>query len=118
MESLEYMLLYFLRGRLPWHDVKAASKQEKAEQIMEYKAAISLDELCEDVPNEFKTYMSDIRALDFGEKPKYSKLRRMFRRLFTRHGFEHDYVFDWTIRKYLEKLGRSGSGDGTSLELS
>ncbi|KAA6406879.1 MAG: casein kinase I [Lasallia pustulata] len=69
---------------------------------MEHKASISVDELYEDVPNEFKTYMSNVRALDFGEKPKYSKLRRMFRSLFVRHGFDYDYVFDWTIRKYLE----------------
>ncbi|MCJ1479816.1 serine/threonine protein kinase [Lambiella insularis] len=102
MESLGYMLLYFLRGRLPWHNVKAASKQEKAERMMEYKASIRVDELCEDMPNEFKTYMNDVRALNFGEKPEYSKLRRMFRNLFVRHGFEHDYVFDWTIRIYLE----------------
>lgn len=79
---------------------------------MEYKASISVDELSEDVPNEVKTYMSGVRAPHFGEKPKYSKLRRMFRRLFVRHGFDYAYVFDWTIRKYLETLARSSSAIG------
>ena len=76
---------------------------------MEYKTSVGLDELCENVPSEFKTYMAAIRALDFGERPKYSELRRIFCNLFARHGFEHDHVFDWTTRKYFETLELSGS---------
>ncbi|MCJ1384251.1 serine/threonine protein kinase [Xylographa soralifera] len=109
IETLGYMLLHFLRGRLPWHNVKAASKQEKAERIVEYKMSVSPDELCKDVPIEFKTYMAAIRALNFGDKSKYSRLRRMFCSLFARHGFEHDCVFDWTRQKYFEALALSGS---------
>ena len=71
---------------------------------MDQKAKISLEELCSDVPEEFKKYMDRVRALDFGDKPDYSRLRRMFRDLFVRRGFEHDYIFDWTVRKFMESL--------------
>jgi len=65
MESLEYMMLYFLHRRLPWQVLKGESKEQTAQLIMEMKASISLDELCRDVPKEFKDYMSHVRGLDF-----------------------------------------------------
>ena len=104
MECFGYMILYFLKGRLPWHKLRGESKQETYQLIMDRKADISLEELCSDVPEEFRKYMDYVRALDFGDKPDYSRLRRMFRDLFVRRGFEHDYVFDWTILKYTESL--------------
>jgi hypothetical protein len=116
MESLGYMMLYFLKGRLPCHGLNAESKQQKYQLIMDRKENISLDELCIDVPNEFKKYMGYVRALDFGGKPDYSRLRSMFRGLFVRGGFENDYVFDWTILKYMESLQQQLQEVGLGLE--
>ncbi len=104
MECFGYMILYFLKGRLPWHKLRGESKQETYQQIMDRKANISLEELCSDVPEEFRKYMDYVRTLKFDGKPDYSRLRRMFRDLFVRRGFEHDCVFDWTILKYMESL--------------
>lgn len=121
MESLGYMMLYFLNGRLPWHGLRTDSKQQKYQLIMNQKASTSLDDLCVDVPNEFKKYMDCVRALGFGGKPDYSRLRRMFRDLFVCCGFEYDYVFDWTILKYMESLQQQsqevGSGPETTTSI-
>jgi hypothetical protein len=52
-------------------------------------------------PEEFVTYMDYCHNLKFEEKPDYSYLRRMFKDLFNRHGFEYDYVYDWNnIQKH------------------
>ena len=51
-----------------------------------------MDELCMDVPDEFKKYMDYVQAMGFCGKPDYSRHRRMFRDLFVRPGFEYDYV--------------------------
>uniref|UniRef100_A0A6N2N2N8 non-specific serine/threonine protein kinase n=1 Tax=Salix viminalis TaxID=40686 RepID=A0A6N2N2N8_SALVM len=40
------------------------------------------------------------RSLRFDDKPDYAYLKRLFRDLFIREGFQFDYVFDWTILKY------------------
>ena len=118
IESLGYMMLYFLNGRLPWHGLRTDSKQQKYQLIMDQKASTSLDDLCVDVPNEFNKYMDCVRALGFGGKPDYSRLRRMFRDLFVRRGFEYDYVFDWTILKHMESLQQEvGSSQETTTSM-
>ncbi len=46
LESLGYVLMYFLRGELPWQGIKAKTKKEKYSKILEKKIAITPDELC------------------------------------------------------------------------
>ena len=42
MECLGFVLIYFLRGNLPWQGVKVADKKEKYEIIKERKVSMSL----------------------------------------------------------------------------
>ena len=37
MESLRYVLLFLLRGRLPWQGLKANSEEEKDRMVLELK---------------------------------------------------------------------------------
>ncbi|CAK7206330.1 hypothetical protein SEUCBS139899_009119 [Sporothrix eucalyptigena] len=84
MEALGHVLLYFCRGSLPWD-----------ENIKE-KLTTSTEVLCRGLPEEFNFYLKYTRSLDFEDKPDYSYLRKIFRDLFVREGFQYDYVFDWT----------------------
>ena len=97
------MLLYFLRGSLPWQGLTATDQTQKEELILEEKRRINTEDLCEDLPQEFAVYFDYICSLDFNEKPKYSYLRKIFRDLFVREGFDYDYVYDWTILEYLRR---------------
>lgn len=101
MESLGYVILYFIRGSLPWQGLKATSKKQKSELILEKKETITTKDLCDGLPKAFAAYFDYVRSLGFEDKPRYSYLRRIFSDLFIREGFEYDHVFDWTILKYL-----------------
>ena len=46
MESLGFVLVYFLRGELPWMGLKAVDKQDKYEKIKNLKVSITAEELC------------------------------------------------------------------------
>lgn len=54
--------------------------------------------LCRGFPNEFAIYLNYCRSLRFDDKPDYSYLRKLFRDLFVREGFQYDYVFDWSVQ--------------------
>lgn len=98
LESLAYVFIYFLRGFLPWQGLKAATKKQKYDRIMEKKMTTPVDLLCKGYPEEFGTFLNYCRSLRFDEKPDYSYMRRLFRGLFVRQGFQYDYVFDWSIQ--------------------
>jgi casein kinase 1 epsilon len=92
--------MYFLRGSLPWQGLKAVTKEEKYDKIREKKLLTSIEKLCESYPVEFASYFHYCRSLTFEQDPDYGFLKRLFRDLFTREGYEHDNLFDWTILKY------------------
>lgn len=100
LESLGYVLLYFLRGSLPWQGLKAATKKQKYDKICEKKLSTPIEVLCKGHPVEFASYFHYCHSLTFDQRPDYGFLKRLFRELFTREGCEFDYIFDWTILKY------------------
>ncbi|KAG6393417.1 hypothetical protein SASPL_147658 [Salvia splendens] len=112
LESLGYVLMYFLRGSLPWQGLKAGTKKQKYDRISEKKMLTSMEALCKSYPSEFLSYFHYCRSLRFEDKPDYSYLKRIFRDLFIREGYQFDYVFDWTILKY-PQIGSSSQSRPT-----
>ncbi|QCE00040.1 serine/threonine kinase [Vigna unguiculata] len=100
LESLGYVLMYFLRGSLPWQGLQAATKRQKYDKICKKKLSTPIEVLCKSYPVEFASYFHYCRSLTFDQRPDYGLLRRLFRNLFTRAGYDSDYLFDWTILKY------------------
>ncbi|KAM3326184.1 casein kinase 1-like protein 7 [Capsicum chacoense] len=113
LESLGYVLMYFLRGSLPWQGLKAGTKKQKYDKISEKKMLTPIEVLCKSYPSEFISYFHYCRSLRFEDKPDYSYLKRLFRDLFIREGYQFDYVFDWTILKY-PQIGASSRGRNIS----
>ena len=100
LEAIGYVLMYFLRGTLPWQGINTRNRNEKYKKIMEVKMTTSLDDLCLDHPAELKNYISYCKALKFEDRPDYGHLRRAFKELFIKEGFQCDYVFDWVLLNY------------------
>ena len=50
-------------------------------------------------PEELATYLNYVRALRFDDKPDYAYLRKLFRDIYAREGYEYDHVYDWTVLK-------------------
>ena len=103
LESFGYVLIYFLRGSLPWQGLKASTKRGKYDRITERKMSTPIEALCMGFPSEFQMFLNYCRGLRFDEDPDYMYLRQLFRILFRSHNYEYDYEFDWTIRKEIEK---------------
>jgi serine/threonine protein kinase len=74
LESLAYVLMYFLRGALPWQGLKAATKKQKYDRIME-KMTTHTDLLCRGFSNECGIFLN--YTLYFDNKPNYFYLRKL-----------------------------------------
>eukprot|EP00439_Symbiodinium_sp_Y106_P022327 s3934_g2.t1 len=67
LEAIGHMLMYFLRGSLPWSGLDAKTQEEKYRKIREKKELTPLDELCAGFPPAFKIYLQTARSLEFKE---------------------------------------------------
>lgn len=96
MESLGYVLIYLLKGSLPWMGLDASTREQKYDKILKMKKEIPVEELCHGLPKEFAQYLMKVKRLKFTDKPRYPKYRALFRKLFISSGYKYDYVYDWT----------------------
>jgi hypothetical protein len=96
MQSLGYMLMYFLRGSLPWAGgLRGHSKQNRVRSL-HVKKDTSAKQLCRGYPQEFREYFAHIASLGFEDRPDYAHLRGLFRALFEQQGFADDGMYDWS----------------------
>ena len=124
LESLGYVLMYFIRGSLPWQGLKANTKKQKYERIMDRKMSTSTEQLCKGYATEFRSYFEYCRSLRFEDRPDYAYLKRLFKELFYRKGFQYDNMFDWTVLNLQQEraklpperplMGNGGGGNGKS----
>ncbi|KAF5378093.1 hypothetical protein D9615_007600 [Tricholomella constricta] len=139
LESLAYMLIYFLRGTLPWRKIRAPNtppppasptpsnpNPETPIPPQHYNAVSATWDLIRDakleaeplltvgLPPEFDVLYRYARGLEFDDLPDYEGLRALFRGLAERVEVEYDSVFDWTVPK--ASGGRGGHGGRTVSE--
>jgi len=98
--------MYFIRGSLPWQGLKANTKKQKYERIMDRKMSTSTEQLCKGYATEFRSYFEYCRSLRFEDRPDYAYLKRLFKELFYRKGFQYDNMFDWTVLNLQQEKAR------------
>lgn len=117
LESLGYVLVYFIRGSLPWQGLRAMTKKQKYDKISEKKLSTPVEVLCkkssEPGMNTFVEYLTYCRNLKFDQRPDYTLLRCFFSKLFKENNYKTDYVFDWNkLTPKREPRSDSGYADG------
>ena len=113
LESVGYVLMYFLRGNLPWQGLKIKSKEDRYKKILDKKKETTSEELCKGFPDEFKEFLEYSRNLEYTEEPKYDKYKEQFYNLVcNKLGESFDYVYDWTTESDLKKRKSIGGTNG------
>lgn len=94
LEAIGYILVYLFKGKLPWQNIKHKNKQERYRIVGDRKENTSEETLTEGMPKEFLVYLKYVRNLDFEEKPHYSSLIKMFRKLYESRSYRNDKL-EW-----------------------
>lgn len=103
LEAIGHMLMYFLRGSLPWQGLNADTIKERYRKIGEVKQATKIKDLCGDYPEQFARYLTYARGLEFTEQPDYKRQIAMFEGLMKAKGWPIDWEFDWIKKKEAQK---------------
>jgi serine/threonine protein kinase len=114
LESVGYVLMYFLRGNLPWQGLKVRSKEDRYKKILEKKKDTSSEDLCKNFPHEFYKYVDYTKNLDYTENPDYDMLKQLFLDVVIGLDEKMDYVYDWTTKEDLQKRKEIKKKDNNS----
>ena len=95
LESLSYLILYFLRGSLPWQGLKISSRSKRFKTISNLKKTVKLENLCANFPPEILLFCKYTRKLGFTENPKYEYLKNLFISILNKYGEKNDKRFSW-----------------------
>ena len=99
LESVAYIIIYFLKGRLPWQGLKIKQKDHKFQKILEKKVETPINILCQECPKEIEYFIEYIRMLDFTELPDYSYLKSLITKIIDKHKFKINFFYDWCKEK-------------------
>ena len=95
IESIGYVLMYFLLGVLPWQGLKVKKNEDQFEKIAQKKYATSFEELTAGQPEEFLKYFKHVEKLEFEAQPNYVYLIGLFQSIIDKYCADCLYDFDW-----------------------
>ena len=109
LESVGYVLLYFLKGRLPWQGIPAKNKEDHYKKIMLKKKEITPEELCYGYHKNFSEYIKYTRNLEYEQDPDYDYLKNLFLNILKMNGFNLDCFYDWDKESIIYKRNQNKS---------
>ena len=111
LESLIYIIIFFIKGELPWQNTKVKVKTEKYNKIYEIKKESTKEggELCRSIPYEFQTLIDYVLGLQFTEKPNYSMITKLVEMTLSRLNYFNDLQFDWYNLDFLTNLYKTNT---------
>ena len=99
LEALGYVLMYFLRGNLPWQGLKLNKGDDRYKKIYEKKKNTTPEELCVGYPKKFCEFIKYARSLSFEQEPNYNYLKKLIYNVMNKYDYSFDYLYDWGIKK-------------------
>ena len=103
IESLGYNIIYYMKGgKLPW------SNENNMIKLGSIKMNITLDELCEGLPEEIKLFIKYAKEMEFYQEPDYEYLKSLLLKIAEKKNIDVNNVeFDWENNKYYNNYIKS-----------
>ena len=90
LESVAYMIIFFMKGDLPWENIKSYDENDKYYKIYMMKKYLTAQQLCEGLPIQIYKFLKYVKELQFEEQPDYNYLRSLFKDLL----YKYKYIYN------------------------
>ena len=118
IESIGYMIIFFMKKKLPWQNIKGDSYKEYYHKLYLMKKNIKIEDLCNGLPREIAYYMKYSTALKFEQEPNYKYLKNLFKIILKRNDIIYEkYILSWyqtDLMNYMEKRNLIYKGNSSS----
>ena len=102
IESIGYMIIFFMKKRLPWQGIKGRTYKECYHKLFLMKKYMKIEELCKGLPKEIIEYMNYAKAMKFEQEPDYKYLKELFKTIFKKNNIIFDkYIYSWCRKDVL-----------------
>jgi serine/threonine protein kinase len=100
IEALSYLLIFFLKGSLPWQNMPGRNFKEKSKRIGSKKMETKISDLCAGCPKEMEKFVQHARNLKYDERPNYEFLGKLLSSIRERELKENkdDCILDWEMQ--------------------
>ena len=115
LESFCYLLLYLMKGSLPWDHINEESEINEILIIYKMKQYMTPEMLFRDLPLQMAKFYKYCKSLEFEQKPNYKYLRSLLISILKNIGEQNDLHFCWIINTTLNKC-KSGFINNKSKE--
>lgn len=95
MESIGYVLIYFLNGKLPWQGLNISNKKKRYSKTLHIKKQTPIGKLCKDLPKCIYSYMMYSRSLKYDADIDYDHLRNLFIDEMFERDINYNCSWDW-----------------------
>ena len=99
LESLSYVILYFLTKKLPWQGIKAKTLEKRYKKIYDKKEELEKWDKFKEIPEQIQNFIKYCKNLGFTEEPDYNLMKNLFNELMEKYKYEVDNNFSWIIDK-------------------
>lgn len=120
LESFFYILIYMIKGKLPWQGLVVFDDETRMRKIAELKCSISAEKLTEGLSTKLTAFFKYVKKLKFNEVPDYSYLIKLLHDAADERDIKLDeHCFEWvSVRSFSVKSGsKSVIGVNSNLEL-
>lgn len=107
LESFFYILIYMIKGKLPWQGLVVFDDETRMRKIAELKCSITAEKLTEGLSTKLTAFFKYVKKLKFNEAPDYNYLIKLLHDTAEEKEFKLDeHCFEWvSVRSFSIKSG-------------
>ena len=103
--SIGYMIIFLMKKKLPWQNIKAKNDVERYIKIYRMKKQLKAEMLCQNLPEEMTRYMRYVLHLGFEENPNYKLLADLFKSILKKNKLDYEkLLFSWIKPSDIAKI--------------